>query len=227
MNAQTGIVNIRGKEYQTVALRVHQFRAAHPDMSLTTEIVFCDQECVRMKAAISDASGRVIATGHSEEYRRSSQINKTSALENAETSAIGRALAAFGIGGTEFASANEVENAIHQQAAGGQGQGDSHGEVSPPPAKQYDFPDGPARNITELKQMARELWREVEACGDDDMLTTLLEMREHKETISQLERLENPSHRQIWEGDGQDNPGLYGHIQATRARLKAELLRAG
>jgi hypothetical protein len=38
-------------------------------------------------------------------------------LENAETSAIGRALAAFGLGGTEFATADEVANAIGQQRA--------------------------------------------------------------------------------------------------------------
>src|SRR5688572_31386677 len=71
-----------------------------------------------MKATITDESGRVLATGHSEEYRHTSKINETSALENAETSAIGRALAAFGLGGTEFASADEVANAIQQQKSG-------------------------------------------------------------------------------------------------------------
>ena len=68
-----------------------------------------------MKATISDEQGRVRATGHAEEVRASSQINKTSALENAETSAIGRALAALGYAGTEFASADEVAQAITQQ----------------------------------------------------------------------------------------------------------------
>jgi hypothetical protein len=114
MAKDTGIVNIHGKQYQTVAYRVGLFRDKHPDLSLITEVISRDDDVVVMKATISDY-GRIIATGHAEENRRSSQINKTSALENAETSAIGRALAAFGIGGTEFASANEVENAIHQQ----------------------------------------------------------------------------------------------------------------
>ena len=111
----TGVVNIHGKEYQTVALRVQNFRAEHPDYTLSTEIVSRDAEVVVMKALIADEKGRVIATGHSEEKRAASQINRTSALENAETSAIGRALAAFGLGGTEFATADEVANAIHQQ----------------------------------------------------------------------------------------------------------------
>ena len=115
MAKDTGIVNIHGKQYQTVAYRVGLFREKHPDLSLITEVISRDDDVVVMKAHIADPTGRIIATGHAEENRRSSQINKTSALENAETSAIGRALAAFGIGGTEFASANEVENAIHQQ----------------------------------------------------------------------------------------------------------------
>ena len=108
----TGIVNIHGKQYQTVALRVSMFRETYPDYSLLTEVLHRSNECVVMKASIVDPAGRVIATGHSEEYRQSSTINKTSALENAETSAIGRALAAAGYGGTEFATADEVANAI-------------------------------------------------------------------------------------------------------------------
>jgi len=111
----TGIVNIRGKEYQTVALRVQKFREAHPDWELSTEIIKADDVVVIMQARIYKEDGKCISTGHAEEFRASSQINSTSALENAETSAIGRALAAAGWGGTEFASANEVENAVHQQ----------------------------------------------------------------------------------------------------------------
>ena len=57
----------------------------------------------------------IYATGHAEEYRADGKINKTSALENAETSAIGRALACLGLGGTEFASADEVARAISGQ----------------------------------------------------------------------------------------------------------------
>lgn len=117
MKNDTGIVNIHGKQYHTVAKRVQDFRDKFAEYSLTTEVVFRDDDCVVMKASIADADGRIIATGHAEEQRASSQINRSSALENAETSAIGRALAAFGIGGTEFASANEVENAVHQQSA--------------------------------------------------------------------------------------------------------------
>jgi hypothetical protein len=67
-----------------------------------------------MKARIS-AANMVIATGYAEEVRTASKINRTSALENCETSAVGRALAFFGLAGSEIASADEVANAIQQQ----------------------------------------------------------------------------------------------------------------
>ena len=110
-----GKVNIHGREYETVALRVQKFKSAYPNHALTTDVLTRDEDCVVMKASIFNPEGRLIATGHAEEYRKASTINKTSALENAETSAIGRALAAFGLGGTEFATADEVANAIIQQ----------------------------------------------------------------------------------------------------------------
>lgn len=108
----TGIVNIHGRDYETVALRVKKFRGEHPDWTLLTEIVARTDECVVMKASILNDQGRVLATGHSEEYRSDGKINATSALENSETSAIGRALAALGLGGTEFATADEVAHAM-------------------------------------------------------------------------------------------------------------------
>ena len=112
----TGIVNIHGKEYKTVAKRVDEFRKEHgTKLSIITSIVSIDERMVVMKAEISDEAQRVIATGYAEEHRQASQINRTSALENCETSAIGRALANFGLGGGEYASADEVANAISQQ----------------------------------------------------------------------------------------------------------------
>lgn len=122
-----GVINIRGKEYTTVALRVHQFRTECPALSLITEVLHRDVDCVVMKATITDEQGRVLATGHAEEYRKASEINRTSALENCETSAIGRALAAYGFGGTEFASADEVARAI----SGAKGEPVKHEPIKP------------------------------------------------------------------------------------------------
>jgi hypothetical protein len=117
--SKEGFVNIHGKEYKTVAKRVQEFRDQYKDYTILTEIVQIDEEKCVMKASIcrlaEDGNGTVLATGHGCEFKAASQINRTSYVENCETSAIGRALACFGFGGTEFASADEVANAIHQQ----------------------------------------------------------------------------------------------------------------
>ena len=110
----TGTVKIHGKEYKTVALRIEEFRKKHPGHTILTELVEANDTLVIVKATIS-WEGVVIATGYAEEVRTASKINRTSALENAETSAVGRALAFFGLGGSEIASADEVANAIQQQ----------------------------------------------------------------------------------------------------------------
>lgn len=200
MNIQTGIIDIRGKQYQTVALRVQLFREAHPDKSLTTDMIVRDEECVVMRATIADETGRVLATGHSEEYRKSSQINRTSALENAETSAIGRALAAFGFGGTEFATANEVQNAIHQQGAGGHSQ---EGAVSPqqPDTKPKNW-GGRYPTMTALKQAMHTHHAELERMAIESVMDDLdgyLSSPEYKDYIATaLEHapyyLEGPRH---------------------------------
>lgn len=112
----SGKVLIHGKEYTTVASRVNTFRETYKDKySIETEIISVDDKVVIMKATIRDDLTRIVATGHAEEDRTASTINRTSALENCETSAIGRALAGFGMAGTEFASADEVATAITHQ----------------------------------------------------------------------------------------------------------------
>ena len=128
-------VKIHNKEYYTVAERINLLcdliEQQEKTYSLTTELISWENEVVIMKATLTitsydnepDAIGITETfttvstyTGHAYEKEDSSQINKTSALENCETSAIGRALSAAGYGGgNEYASANEVENAIHQQ----------------------------------------------------------------------------------------------------------------
>tara|TARA_A100000171_G_C2098202_1_gene128235 strand:- start:203 stop:784 length:582 start_codon:yes stop_codon:yes gene_type:complete len=114
--SESGIVNIRGKKYKTVAKRVADFRSRYPDWSIETDVIDAGEQ-VLVKCIIRDGSGKVLSTGHAEEERGSSNINKTSAIENAETSAIGRALAfcAEGLAGEEIASADEVANAVNQQ----------------------------------------------------------------------------------------------------------------
>ena len=66
-----------------------------------------------VQVRIFDEQGRIRGSGVAEEFREASQINQTSAMENCETSAFGRALASMGYGGdVTYASAEEVVNAI-------------------------------------------------------------------------------------------------------------------
>lgn len=116
----TGVVNIHGKEYKTVALRVAEFRNEYTikdGWGIVTSLVHHDEDTVIMRAEVVNPSGMVVGTGYAEEKRSASQINRTSAMEVSETSSIGRALAAVGLAGTEYASADEVANAIHQQSS--------------------------------------------------------------------------------------------------------------
>jgi len=108
-------IQIHNKEYFTVAERVDMIHKASEGNSLKieTEIVTYEGGLVVIKATVTTESGTF--TGHAYEIETASGINKTSALENCETSAVGRALAFAGYAGTEIASANEVQQAVKQQ----------------------------------------------------------------------------------------------------------------
>lgn len=113
--------NIRGKQYVEVNERIKFFRteSQYKNWTISTEVTMTDdrEECI-CKCIIADTEQRVIATGHAHEVKASSNINKTSFIENCETSAVGRALAMMGIGiDTSIASANEVKDAIAKQDA--------------------------------------------------------------------------------------------------------------
>ena len=113
LNGQT--ISIHGKDYATVALRLAVARRnLGAKLKIETEIVSIDKDTVVCKATVH-VGGTLIATGHAEERRAASRINQTSALENCETSAVGRALAFCGITNDSIASAEEVAAAIEQQ----------------------------------------------------------------------------------------------------------------
>jgi len=108
-------VNIKGKEYVQVHERITHLRQNYKDAQLLTEIISNDNGVCVMKATLI-INDKVVSTGHAYEKEDSTYINKTSYIENCETSAVGRCLGNFGIGiNSSIASADEVENAITQQ----------------------------------------------------------------------------------------------------------------
>ena len=110
--------NIRGKQYVEVNERIKFFRQEeeYKNWTISTEFTVMDSDQCVCRAIIADQTQRIISSGHAHETQGSSNINKTSYVENCETSAIGRALAMMGIGiDTSIASANEVNEAIAKQ----------------------------------------------------------------------------------------------------------------
>lgn len=107
---------IQGKEYAQVPERIKAFRSIHPDGKIITDLLAHEDGVAVFRATVETASGEILGTGHAYEKEGSSFINRTSFLENCETSAVGRALGMAGFGiDVAVASAEEVQNAINNQ----------------------------------------------------------------------------------------------------------------
>ena len=85
-------------DYETVEVRIEKFIKDYPDFRISTELEVCDKDRYVVKAYLYKTAADVIAwtTGYAEERVSDRGVNSTSALENCETSAIGRALANAG-----------------------------------------------------------------------------------------------------------------------------------
>lgn len=108
--------DVKGKNYVEVNQRIKAFRSLNPNGSIQTDIISMENGMVVMQSRVYDDDNKLLATGLAYEKETSSYINKTSYIENCETSAVGRALGMCGFGiDTSVASAEEVQNAIDQQ----------------------------------------------------------------------------------------------------------------
>ena len=105
------------KDYITVNERILKFYELYPQGRINTELISWNDSIIIMKAyAYRDETNVISSTGHAFEKEGSSYINKTSALENCETSVVGRCLANLGLEIKRgVASREEVENAVSAQ----------------------------------------------------------------------------------------------------------------
>lgn len=119
LNKTHGVTQKGGKKYNTVAQRVEIFRKhLGTTYGIQTFLKHDDGKRIVMKAIVKSLEGDIIGSGYAEEIRGQGYVNKTSAMENAESSAIGRALAcAFALHGGEYASANEMDTAQRNERA--------------------------------------------------------------------------------------------------------------
>jgi hypothetical protein len=134
--------------YETVAQRLVRWWSEFPDGRIITSIHHYDGSTIIMRAECYNNDDRLIATGYAEEVFGNSPVNKTSFLENCETSAIGRAISNSRIGHTgERASVSEMEKVNRVNSTP---RPDSHGSATP---KQIGF----------LKSLARgKGWDDVQ-----------------------------------------------------------------
>ena len=116
LNQTEGVDQRGGKKYTMVSTRVEAFRKAFGmEYGIETDIISYNGDNVIAKAVIKNKDGMIIGSGYAEEIRGTSLVNKTSAVENCETSAVGRALASIGLHGGQYASINEIEQAQQKE----------------------------------------------------------------------------------------------------------------
>lgn len=111
---------IQKKQYAEVNQRIKAFRMVYPTGTISTEMVSNENGVCIFRATVGFQSdeGYFVKLGNGTAYEKegSTFINKTSYIENCETSAVGRALGMAGFGiDTSVASAEEVQNAIANQ----------------------------------------------------------------------------------------------------------------
>jgi hypothetical protein len=111
-------IDIKGKEYVLVATRIKSFNENYPNGRITTELVSeINSQTIVIKATIVPDIKNIdrYFTGYSQAVIGKGLVNQTAALENAETSAVGRALAMLGIGIIDdVASADEMKKQASQ-----------------------------------------------------------------------------------------------------------------
>ena len=155
-------IDLKNKAYVLVPERVKAFRKLYPEGFITTDILSLENGIVMMKTEVGyyDGDRRVVlGTGMAYEKEANGYVNKTSYIENCETSAVGRALGflALGIDGGGICSAEELVNAVNNQK---QPEKEEKKTATIVPLKQDELPDLRAKLDAAIKARTKDLSRD-------------------------------------------------------------------
>lgn len=190
-NEQIKTTDIKGKDYAEVNQRIKAFRMVYPQGSIRTEMLSNENGVCVFRATVWDETNTLLASGHAYEKEDSTFINKTSYIENCETSAIGRALGMAGFGiDVSVASAEEVANAIANQ------------EVTQEEADSYTLPYGKykGKTIKEIYETDKGYVEWMLGNSNDERMIKLIQMatgieipteEESKQRIALMNELNN------------------------------------
>jgi len=201
LNKTHGVKQRGGKMYTQVVHRMEAFRRFYgTEYGVDTQILVDDGQRVVVKATITNLDGIVVGSGMAEEIRGQGyfelgdkrNINTTSAIENCETSAVGRALASIGLAGGEYASANEIDGVGRKREA--QAEAENKPVVDPEnpvPAKRDDDPEirktqdffGEVnKKVGEVTDKAKFIaW-----CNTDHTKNGIAHMRQHNPDLAKM-----------------------------------------
>jgi len=194
-----GIAQRGGKKYTQVVHRMEAFRRTFGlELGVDTEIAVDDGQRVVVKARILDIEGRTIGSGYAEEIRGQGHVNQTSALENAETSAIGRALASIGLAGGEYASANEMDGVQRKTVASSEKKAAAPGSDSslqPVPKNEQSSSPPPDDNMDSVRYLYQTLRKEIAQTNMVGEVTAL--WNKNKGVLNQLKSTNEDVYKQF------------------------------
>ena len=124
------------EDYEPVAVRLDRWLTAHPGTQVLTELLTTPGADTCVFKATLTVDGVIVATGHAEEIRGAGNVNRTSHVENCETSAIGRALANAGAAGSSLEKRPSREEMAKVQRVTQQGETTITQVGNPPSDKQ-------------------------------------------------------------------------------------------
>lgn len=157
------------ENYEPVAVRLDRWLSTHPGTQVLTELLTEPGADICVFKASLLVDGAIVATGHAEEIRNAGNVNRTSHVENCETSAIGRALANAGAAGSTLESRPSREEMAKVQRVTQQGNTTITGPANAPSDKQLwlykkllkDIGKLPPANIGDMDKF--EVSRAIEA----------------------------------------------------------------